>query len=308
MTDDDVTMTNEPSPLLAEGAGLEHLYTGAIWSEGPAWIAETGRVRWSDIPNDRILEFDTATGETAVFRDGAEYTNGRTIDREGRVVQCSHGRRAVEIEGPDGPITLVDRWAGGRFNSPNDVVVHSDGSIWFTDPPYGIDASGREGHPGEQEYDGCYVFRFEPDTGAIEPVITALVHPNGLAFSPDESILYVSDTGDGALRIAAYDVAEDGVSVVFGDTPGRTFASTAIPASDGFRIDVDGNVWSSAGDGVEVFDPSGATILRIPVPERTANVCFGDPDGRTLYITASSSLYRIRTATHQSPRTVTPAQ
>lgn len=307
MTDADVTMPAS-SPLLAEGAVLEHLYTGAIWSEGPAWIAETGRVRWSDIPNDRILEFDTATRETAVFRDGAEYTNGRTIDREGRVVQCSHGRRAVEIEGPDGPSTLVDHWAGGRFNSPNDVVVHSDGSIWFTDPPYGIDASGEEGHPGEQEYGGCYVFRLEPDTGAIEPVITAMVHPNGLAFSPDESILYVSDTATAARRIAAYDVAADGVSVVDGDTPGRTFASTAVPASDGFRIDVDGNVWSSAGDGVEVFDPSGTSILRIPVPERTANVCFGDSDGQTLYITASTSLYRIRTATRQSPRTVTPAQ
>lgn len=302
MTDDDVTMTTGPSPLLAEGAGLERLYTGATWSEGPAWIAETGRVRWSDIPNDRILEFDTATGETAVFRDGAEYTNGRTIDREGRVVQCSHGRRAVEIEGPEGPVTLVDRWAGMRFNSPNDVVVHSDGSIWFTDPPYGIDASGREGHPGEQEYDGCFVFRLDPSTGAVEPVITALVHPNGLAFSPDESVLYVSDTGDGAQRIAAYDVAADGISVEHGDTPGRTFAATAVPASDGFRIDVDGNVWSSAGDGVEVFDPTGATILRIPVPERTANVCFGGEDGMTLYITASSSLYRIRTATRQSPR------
>ncbi|WP_431031126.1 SMP-30/gluconolactonase/LRE family protein [Plantibacter sp. RU18] len=308
MTDAAVTRT-ERSPLLAEGAVLEHLFTGTAWAEGPAWIAETGRVRWSDIPNDRILEFDEASGETTAFRDGAEYTNGRTIDREGRVVQCSHGRRAVEIEGADGPVTLVDRWAGGRFNSPNDVVVRSDGSIWFTDPPYGIDASGREGHPGEPEYDGCFVFRFDPATGDISPVINGLVHPNGLAFSPDESLLYVSDTGgeagEDALRIAVYDV--DGDAVRGGDTLGRTFARPAVPASDGFRVDVLGRVWSSAGDGVEVFDADGASLLRITVPERTANVCFGGVDGGTLYITASSSLYRIRTATREAPRPVASA-
>lgn len=308
MTDAAVTGT-ERSPLLAEGAVLEHLFTGTAWAEGPAWIAETGRVRWSDIPNDRILEFDEASGETTVFRDGAEYTNGRTIDREGRVVQCSHGRRAVEIEGAHGPVTLVDRWAGGRFNSPNDVVVRSDGSIWFTDPPYGIDASGREGHPGEPEYDGCYVFRFDPATGDVSPVINGLVHPNGLAFSPDESLLYVSDTGgeagEDALRIAVYDV--DGDSVSGGDTLGRTFARTAVPASDGFRVDVLGRVWSSAGDGVEVFDTDGTSLLRITVPERTANVCFGGVDGRTLYITASTSLYRISTATREAPRPIASA-
>ncbi|MGK9147863.1 SMP-30/gluconolactonase/LRE family protein [Plantibacter flavus] len=294
--------------LLADGAEVERLWTGAVWSEGPAWIAETGRVRWSDIPNDRILEFDEASGETTVFRDGAEYTNGRTVDREGRVVQCSHGRRAVEIEGPNGPVTLVDRWAGGRFNSPNDVVVHSDGSIWFTDPAYGIDPSGREGHPGEREYGGCFVFRFDPGTGGVEPVITGLVAPNGLAFSRDESLLYVSDTGGEAgeetLRIAAYDVASDGLSVRGGDTAGRTFARTDVPASDGFRVDEEGRVWSSAGDGVQVFDEEGRTLLRIPVPERTANVCFGGEDGRTLYITSSTSLYRIRTRTTQAGRPV----
>lgn len=303
MTDDAVTRTTS-TPLLAEGAELERLYTGTIWGEGPAWIAETGRVRWSDIPNDRILEYDTTSGETTVFRDGAEYTNGRTVDREGRVVQCSHGRRAVEIEGPDGPVTLVDRWAGGRFNSPNDLVVRSDGSIWFSDPAYGIDPSGHEGHPGEREYGGCFVFRLDPVTGEATPVITGLEAPNGIAFSPDESLLYVSDTGgstgDDSLRIAVYDV--DGDTVRAGDTAGRTFARTAVPASDGFRIDVDGRVWSSAGDGVEVFGTDGSTLARITVPEKAANVCFGGTDGQDLYITASTSLYRIRTATQEAPR------
>ena len=175
-------------PVLSIG-NLERLASDTQWSEGPVWLAETRSIRWSDIPNNRILEWHSATGETEVFREDAEFANGRTLDRHGRVVQCSHGRRAVERETPDGQQTVVDRWTGGRFNSPNDLVVASDGSIWFTDPPYGLHPSGREGRPGEQDYDGCYVFRWDPTTEEATPVVTDMVHPNGIAFSPDESAL-----------------------------------------------------------------------------------------------------------------------
>ena len=287
--------------LIAEGSVLEKLYTGTEWAEGPIWVPESRTVRWSDIPNDRILEFSPETGETRVHRDGVEYTNGRTLDLEGRVVQCSHGRRAVEREVDGVPTTLVDSFGGKRLNSPNDVVVASDGAIWFTDPPYGIDPSGREGHPGDQEYGGCFVFRFDEFTGELTPVITDMEHPNGLAFSPDESVLYVSDTGvhagpGGARHIRAYTVVEGGAR------HGRVFASVDPGASDGFRVDVEGRVWTSAGEALVVLSPEGEELLRLPVPETVSNVCFGGDDGRDLYLTASSSLYRIRTTTTQAAR------
>ncbi|PWC06414.1 SMP-30/gluconolactonase/LRE family protein [Mycetocola zhujimingii] len=265
---------------------LEKLWTGGEWLEGPLWLPGSESVRFSDIPNNRILEFDRATGETRVHRDDVEYTNGRTLDLEGRVVQCSHGRRAVERE-VDGEVeVLVDRWAGGRFNSPNDVVVASDGTIWFTDPPYGIQESGREGHPGVEEYGGCFVFRFDPATGVATPVITDMVHPNGLAFSLDEKLLYVADTGGESVRhIRVYDVATG---------EGRVFVHPS-GTPDGFRVDAEGRVWTSSSDAVQVFSSSGELELNIPVPEVASNVCFGGPDGSELYITASTSLYRIRT-------------
>jgi gluconolactonase len=281
----------------------ERLWTGAIWSEGPVWLPGAGAVRWSDIPNDRILQWDRAAGETTVYADPAEYTNGRTLDLAGRVVQCSHGRRRVERD-VDGVVTsIVDSFEGRRLNSPNDVVVASDGAIWFTDPPYGIQPSGVEGHPGEQEYGGCYVFRFVEATGELTPVITDMVHPNGLAFSPDESVLYVADTGSilvegGANHVRAYDV-RDGVC-----SNGRVFAEPNT--SDGFRVDVEGRIWTSWSDGdrggIAVYNDAGAELLRLDLGERTSNVCFGGPDGDELYITASTSLYRIRTTTAPAPR------
>jgi gluconolactonase len=284
------------SDLIAPGAELEHLFTGAIWSEGPLWIPQSATVRWSDIPNNRILEFDSASGTTDVFRDNAEYTNGRTLDRSGRVVQCSHGRRAIERETDTGPVTLVDHWGDARLNSPNDIVVARDSTIWFTDPPYGIAPGGVEGHPGELEYGACYVFHFDEATGDLTPVITDMVRPNGLAFSPDESILYVSDTAgidvpNGSAHIRAYDVI-DGRCV-----NGRIFADPQPGVSDGFRIDTEGRLWTSSGDSVQIFSPDGELLHRVPVPEKIANVCFGGPDGRDLYIAASTSLYRIRTTT-----------
>lgn len=289
--------TDAASDLIAPGATLERLADGTEWSEGPVWVPDIRRVRWSDIPNDRILEWDAGSGEVTTFRQPAEYTNGRALDRDGLVIQCSHGRRAIEREGASGPEVVVDRWSGGRFNSPNDLVVAPDGAIWFTDPPYGIHPSGREGHPGTSDYDACFVFRWDPVTGDAVPVVTSMVHPNGIGFSPDGSRLYVSDTGfhaehPEAQQIRVFDV--EGATVV-GD--GAEFARPPVGASDGFAIDRDGRVWTSAGDGVYVYSPAGALLTHLPVPETVSNCTFGGEDGQDLYLTATTGLYRIRTTT-----------
>lgn len=280
---------------------LECLYTGTVWAEGPVWIPSSQTVRWSDIPNDRILEFDLASGKTREYATAVEFTNGRTLDADGRVVQCSHGRRRVERD-VDGVVSgVVDSFEGRRLNSPNDVVVARDGSIWFTDPPYGILPGTVEGHEGEQEYGGCYVFRCGPGGEGLTPVVTDLVHPNGLAFSPNESLLYVADTAglrhDVPFRIAVYDV-EDGRCV-----NGRTFVELddAHP-SDGFRVDVEGRVWTSAGPSVRVYSPDGALVGGTELPETASNLCFGGPDGQDLYVTATTSLYRVRTSTRDAVR------
>lgn len=272
---------------------LERLASGTEWSEGPVWLSATRSLRWSDIPNNRILEWNEATGAVSVFRDAAEFTNGRALERDGQVVQCSHGRRAIERETDSGPETVAERWAGGRFNSPNDLAVASDGSIWFTDPPYGLHPSGREGRPGPQDYDGCFVFRWDPRTDEATPVITDMVHPNGIGFSPDESVLYVSDTGfygehPEAKYILKYEL--DGPAV---RGPGTVFARVPVGASDGFAIDDAGRLWSSAGDGVYIYSPAGELLAHIPVGETVSNVCFGDD---SLFITAASGLYRLRNA------------
>lgn len=287
--------------LLAVGAVLERLYTGTVWGEGPVWLRGTSRLRWSDVPGDRILEYDARTGGTSVYATGVEYVNGRTVDLRGDVVQCSHGRRRVERDAGGRVTGIVDRWAGGRFNSPNDVVVAADGAVWFTDPPYGIHESGREGHPGEPDYGGCFVFRYDERTGVAEPVVTDMVHPNGLAFSPDESVLFVSDTGHlqvhGApAHIRAYDVAGDRC------TAGRVVAEVRPGATDGLRVDDRGRIWSSSADSVQVLSPAGEVLQRIPVPEVVSNLCFGGDDGTDLYVTATTSLYRIRTTARAASR------
>lgn len=281
-------MTSE----LADPASLERLWTGATWSEGPAWIPTTARLRWSDVVGNRILEYDAATGEVSEYARAVEYVNGRTLDLAGDVVQCSHGLRRVERDAGGLVTSIVDRFEGRRFNSPNDIVVGSDGALWFTDPPYGLGADGREGHPGEQEYGGCFVFRFDERTGELRAEITDMVHPNGLAFSPDESLLYVADTS-GPLDIRVYDVVDGRVAA----GSGRSFAAVRPGASDGFRVDVDGRVWTSSGDSVQVLGTDGAVLAKFPVPETVANVCFGGVDGHDLYITATTSLYRLRTTT-----------
>ena len=286
--------------LLETGAELEKVAGGSIWAEGPVWLAAERAVRYSDIPNNRILQFSEESGELAVYQENVEFTNGRTLDLDGSVIQCSHGRRRVERD-RDGVVEgIVDRWAGARFNSPNDVVVKSDGTIWFTDPAYGI-MKPTEGHTGELEYGDQYVFRFDPRDGSVVPAVIDVETPNGLAFSPDESLLYVADSGTsppsghrdparpGGHSIHVYDVFDGRLC-----KNGREFVEVSPGVPDGFRVDEHGNVWTSSHDSVQVFDPAGTEVLRIPVPEKIANLCFGGEDGRTVYITASSSLYRIR--------------
>ncbi|WP_460783401.1 SMP-30/gluconolactonase/LRE family protein [Microbacterium tumbae] len=288
------------TPLIVAGAELERLATGATWSEGPLWIPNERALRWSDIPGDRILRWDATTSEVTVHRSAVEFTNGRMLDRDGSVVQCSHGRRRLEREAPDGTLTeIVAHWDGHRLNSPNDVALAPDGSYWFTDPDYGI-RQPQEGHPGDREYGDCRVFRWSPEDG-IAPVIDDVDRPNGIAFSPDGRIVYVTDTAAGlddgpGHWIRAYDVT--GATA----TAGRHFASVEVGVPDGIAVDVEGRVWSSAGDGVHVFSPDGEEVLFVPIPEIVANLCFGGDDGTELFITASTSLYRIRTTTTAPPR------
>jgi gluconolactonase len=291
---------------LTEGR-LERLFTGSVWAEGPVWDPSSQTVRWSDIPNNRILEFTAATGATREYATDAGYTNGRTLGADGTVVQCSHGRRRVERDVRGTVTGLVDSFQGRRLNSPNDVVVARDSSIWFTDPPYGILPGTKEGYEGEQEYGGCYVFRFEPASGTLTAVVTDLVYPNGLAFSPDESVLYVTDTAGPAhgvpLKIASYDV--------LGGACKRRAPAVELEdghAADGLRVDVQGRIWTSAGSAVRVYSPSFELLDTIEVPEKVSNVCFGGPGGQDLYITATTSLYRIRTTTRDAAaRTATSA-
>ena len=230
-----------------------------------------------------------------VWRDPNDHTNGNTLDQEGRIVHCEHDHRRVARTEPDGTRHgLVEAYEGRRLNSPNDVVVKSDGTIWFTDPPYGI-VLPDEGTPAPQEQAGCFVYRFDPESSELAAVSDALVHPNGLAFSPDESLLYVSDTS------AALDPAGNHHIVVLDVVDGRrlehprVFAVMEPGLADGLRVDEHGNVWSSAGDGIHVLGPDGRDLAAIRVPEITSNCVFGGADGRRLFITASSSLYAIDT-------------
>lgn len=286
--------------LIAEGTPIERVHTGSIWAEGPLWIPTRGRLRWSDIPNNCIREYDPVTGETTLYAEDVEFTNGRALDHDGSVVQCSHGNRRIERD-RDGVIEpIVNGWDGVRLNSPNDIVVHPDGTVWFTDPPYGI-IMPREGHPGEREYGDHFVFRFDPATGRVAPVVTDVQEPNGLAFSPDLAKLYVADSAEppvGATRcIRVYDVQHGSRC-----KNGRVFAAMTVDdgVSDGIKVDARGDVWSSSWTGVVVFAPDCAEIGRIPIPEITANLCFGGPDGHDLYIASSSSIYRVRTLTRDA--------
>jgi gluconolactonase len=286
---------------LAQGAvALEHLCTGASWSEGPVWMRETAELLWSDIPNNRMLSWHQTHG-MRVWRDDVEYTNGHVREAEGHLLHCSHGLRAIvrtRFDGAGRPLgdeVVADRYQGRRLNSPNDVVVKRDGTIWFTDPPYGI-LSDREGHRADSELGDCYVFRFDPAKGTLRIASNFVEEPNGLAFSPDESVLYVSDTsaalrtdGGGHHHIVAFDVI-DGQDLA---NP-RIFAIVEPGLADGFRVDVNGFIYTSSQDSVQVYHPDGTCVGRIPVPEKVGNLVFGGERGNELFICASTSLYRIR--------------
>lgn len=273
-------------------AWVERLFDGCRWAEGPVWFADGGCLVWSDAPNNRMLRWIPEQG-VDVFRAASNFTNGNTRDREGRLISCEHGTRRVSRTEPDGTLTVIaERYKGRRLNSPNDVVVKSDGTVWFTDPNYGI-MSNYEGFKADMEQDGCYVFRADPALGTLDVVADDFVKPNGLAFSPDESLLYVADSGvshdpDGPHHIRAFRVGKSGKL-----SGGRVFAEVSPGLPDGFRVDTDGNVWTSAGDGVHCYAPDGALLGKIHIPETTANVTFGGPRRNRLFITATTSLYSV---------------
>lgn len=287
-------------PLLQPGAELRRLCTGAIWSEGPVWW-EDGSVTWSDIPNNRMLRWSPGEGMT-VFRSPSNHSNGHTRDRLGRMVSCEHSGRRVSLTEHDGTVvTLVDSFEGKRLNSPNDVVVKSDGTIWFTDPPYGI-ISDYEGVAAESEIGANHVYRFDPADNSLTVACNDFQRPNGLAFSPDETLLYVSDTSrshdpDGNHHIRVFDIID-------GRHPrnGRVFAVIEPGLSDGFRLDVSGNLFTSSADSIQVFAPDGTRLGKIFVPEVISNCTFGGANRSTLFITASTSLYAIDLATKGSVR------
>jgi gluconolactonase len=283
-------------------ARVHKLFEGCAWAEGPAWSPGWRSLVWSDIPNDRQMRYDESSGAVGVFRYPAGYTNGNTVDRQGRLISCEHGGRRVSRTEFDGTVTtLVDSFQGKRLNSPNDVVVKSDDTIWFTDPAYGIE-SDYEGHRLPMEQEGCHVYRFDPASGDLRAVGTDFARPNGLAFSPDESLLYVSDTGathgaDGPRHIRRFQVNADGTL-----SGGEVFATCTVGFFDGFRIDVDGRLWTSSAEGVHVYRPDGTLIGKVFVPEVVANVEFGGPKRNYLYICGTTSLYVVKVMTNGAKR------
>ena len=282
---------------------VEKLYTGCRWAEGPAWFAAGRYLVWSDIPNDRMLRWDETDGSVSVFRQPALNTNGHTVDREGRLVSCEHRGRCVSRTEHDGRrVVLADRYDGKRFNSPNDLVVKSDGSIWFTDPSYGID-SGYEGDTAPSEIGACNVYRIDPVSGSVAVVADDFVQPNGLAFSPDESLLYVADTGathkaDGPRHVRRFKVSSDGTAI----SGGEVFAACPVGLYDGLRVDVHGNLWLSAGDGVHCNASDRSLLGKILIPETVANVCFGGPKLNRLFICGTTSLYSVYLNSRAAPR------
>ena len=280
--------------LRLASASVECLYQGARWSEGPVWFGDGRYVLWSDIPNDRILRWDEETGAVTPFRRPSNNANGNTRDREGRLVTCEHLTRRVTRTEYDGSITVIaDRYQGKRFNSPNDVVVKSDGSVWFTDPSFGID-SFYEGEKQEPELPQN-VYRVDGQTGEVTMVCDEVIGPNGLAFSPDESVLYIVESRSTPRTIRAFDVVGEGRTLA----NNRVLIDAQQGTPDGFRIDIRGNLWCGWGmgtdelDGVRVFSPQGEALGHIALPERCANVCFGGRHRNRLFMAASHGLYSL---------------
>ena len=273
---------------------VERLWTGARWTEGPVWFAAGRYLLISDIPNNRLLRWDETDGNVSEFRVPSNCSNGNTVDRQGRLITCEHMSRRVTRTEHDGSLTIIaDNYQGKRLNSPNDVVVKSDGSIWFTDPSYGI-LSDYEGLQSESEQKGCYVYRVDPDLKEITAVATDFVKPNGLAFNLDESALFISDTGishhsDGPKHIRKFNVEKDGKTL--GEN--SIFADCTSGLFDGFRFDAEDRLWTSAGDGVHCFDPDGTLLGKILIPEMVANVCFGGAKLNRLFIAGTTSIYSV---------------
>ncbi|HTS93767.1 MAG TPA: SMP-30/gluconolactonase/LRE family protein [Stellaceae bacterium] len=275
-------------------AAVERLATGFRWCEGPVWFGDGRYLLWSDIPNNRIMRWDEETGAASIFRKPSNNANGNTRDRQGRLVTCEHDARRVTRTEYDGSITVIlDRFEGKPLNSPNDVVVKSDGSIWFTDPPFGILAN-YEGHVAEVELP-TNVYRVDGRTGKATVVCGEINRPNGLCFAPDESRMYIVESGTVPRHIWVYDVTADGTKLA----NGRIFIDAGPHGTpDGFRCDVDGNLWAGWGmgeghDGVMIFSPAGAPIGRIVLPERCANLCFGGLRRNRLFMAGSQSLYAL---------------
>ena len=279
-------------------AAIERIWTGGRWNEGPVWFGDLRSLIWSDIPNDRMLRWCEDSGAVSVFRTPANNANGNTRDRQGRLLTCEHRSRRVTRTEIDGSITvLIDRFDGKRLNAPNDVVVHPDGGIWFTDPGYGL-LSLDQGDPGEPELP-TRVYRIDPHSGRASIVDESIEKPNGLAFSPDFNLLYVADTGASHKRghprqIHVFDVI-DGRRL---GAP-RVFCDFGTASTDGFRVDTEGRVWAAVGwgdpaeDGVHVFAPDGVRIGIVHLPEGAANLCFGGVKRNRLFVTASQSIYSL---------------
>ena len=281
------------SKLIHGSAGVDLLWSGGRWCEGPAYLPAGRYLVWSDIPNDRTMRWDEGNGAVSVFEQPCRNQNGHAVDAEGRLVSCEHrGRRVSRIAHDGSTVVLADRFEGKRFNSPNDVVVKSDGSVWFTDPTYGID-SEYEGDAAASEIGASNVYRIDP-SGEVTVVVEDMVQPNGLAFSPDESLLYVADTGrshdpDCTPKIRAYPVSKDGRSL----GQGKTLMECDNGVFDGFRVDTNGNIWSSAGDGIHCFAADGTLLGKILIDEVVANICFGGLKRNRLFICATTTVRAI---------------
>lgn len=265
---------------------LQRIASGLRWAEGPVWLPLLRQLIWSDIPNDVQWRWDQTSGQAAPWRAPCGYSNGSTLDPQGRLLSCHHGWRSVTRIGHDGRVSvLADRYAGRRFNSPNDLVVARDGAIWFTDPSYGID-SDYEGEQASAEQDGCHVYRIDAGDGRVSRVADDFIRPNGLAFSIDGRQLYIADTRANHIRV--FDVI-DGSRL----ENSRVFAQCTNGVFDGLRLDSQGRIWAAAGDGVHCFDADGSLIGKLRVPETVSNLCFGGRKGNQLFITATSSVYTI---------------
>ena len=264
---------------------VEKIYTGTLWAEGPCYIPHKDMLVWSDNPNNRMMKL--INGKVSEFRNPSNFCNGNTLDNDENLISCSHGGRCIYKTDDDLNVSvIVDQFLGKKFNSPNDVCVKSDGTIWFTDPPYGI-LSDYEGYLGAQEYGGCFVFKYNPELKKLDVVSKDLDRPNGIAFSHDEKKIYIADTGEGVKCLYVFDIENDKIinqKLVYDFKPFF---------SDGFRCDKDGNIWSSAGKAIKCFNPDNELIGQILVPELVSNLEFGGIEGNILYITATSSLYKI---------------